>query len=73
MIKCLEFDSLEEFNEVDLRLTTELNSNGIICERYALPIERGGKFLMIIDERYSSYFTEEELNNAVEYLPLHEN
>jgi hypothetical protein len=70
MIKCLAFDSLEAFQAEDLRITTELNSEGIICENYALPIAKEGKFLMIIDERFLKYFSVEQINNAIEYVPF---
>jgi hypothetical protein len=72
MIKAIAFDSLEAFQAEDLRITTELNAEGIICENYALPIEKDGKFLMIIDEKFLKYFSVEQINNAVDYVPFFE-
>ena len=61
----------EEFDLVNAEKTAIIKSKGIECEAYAgknCPTEKG--YWLQIVEGFEDIFTEEELNKAVEYLPL---
>ena len=61
----------EEFDLVNAEKTAIIKSKGIECEAYAgknCPTEKG--YWLQIVEGFEDIFTEEELNKAVDYLPL---
>jgi hypothetical protein len=61
----------EEFDLINAEKTAIIKSRGIECEAYAsknCPTEKG--FWLQIVEGYEDIFTQEQLNKAVDYLPL---
>lgn len=60
-----------EFDEINARITAACNADGLHCEAYAgkfCKTEKG--YWMPICNGYEQYFTQEELSNQVEYVPL---
>jgi len=60
-----------QFDLINQRVTQEFKSDGIDGNIYATksnPTEKG--FWMQIVSGYEKYFTNEELDSAVEYVPL---
>lgn len=61
----------EEFNLLNAEKTQQIKALGIPCESYAsktCPTIKG--FWMQIVEEYKDLFSQEQLDSAVEYVPL---
>jgi len=72
MIKGLDLTA-SEFDTENARLTAELIKKGIECEAYSYktnPTLKG--FWLVIIEAYKDLFSQEQLDSAVEYVPIEE-
>ena len=72
MIKCVIYNSLEDFNVANDAITAEVLKAGIECEKYCQPIIQADKYILLIEERYRELIPNEILIGETEYVPLEE-
>jgi hypothetical protein len=69
MVAGLLFDSIEDFNVVNDRVTVAAKQVYEL-DNYSLPVEVNGKYFMQVVMGYEQFFTEEELNSLVDYFEI---
>jgi hypothetical protein len=66
MVVGLFFNTIDEFIIVNNRVTIDAKQVYEL-DVYAIPLEYNNGFFMEICEGYQKFFTQEELNNLIEY------